>query len=182
MKKLNIIIMFGAFIVITVLLGINTNKMYQKQKHFETASEVIEQLKSNPLTVIDAKRGSSETNELKECLSERKRLTSSQFNFQKMEIEKVEELSEKQKQLILKDYDARRNEFSKRRVITKEEPVRLNVTVYDNYYMQNGTIEYNNPQNINLDLVFIDESEGLVIDYIMQDNTEKSTEEGNKDA
>ena len=99
-----------------------------------------------------------------------------------MEIQKVEELSEKQKQSILQDYNVLRNQFTKRRVITKEEPVRLNVTAYNSYYMENGTIQYIDPQKLTLDFVLIDEGEGLVIDYIMQSNLEKVNEEGNKDA
>ena len=182
MKKSTIIIVLGIFIVVTAFLGINNEKMYRKQKHFETTNEVIEQLKNNPLTAIDEKRNISETNELKECFSERKRLTYSTFNFQKMEIKKVEELSEKQRQAILQDYNVLRSQFSKRRAITTEEPVRLNVTVYNSYYMENGNIQYNDPQKLTLDFVLIDEGEGLVIDYIMQSNLESVNEEGNKDA
>jgi len=181
MKKSNIIIVLGIFVVVTVFLGINNEKMYQKQKHFETINEVLEQLKNKPLTAFNEKGYISETNELKECLSERKRLTYSSFDYQKVEIQKLEELSEKKKQSILQEYEEFRNKFSKRRVITKEEPVRLNVTVY-NSYIQDGTIKYNEPQNIKLDLVLIDEGEGLVIDYIRQSNKDQADEEGNKDA
>ena len=56
MKKSTIIIVLGIFIVVTAFLGINNEKMYQKQKHFETTNEVIEQLKNNPLAAIDEKK------------------------------------------------------------------------------------------------------------------------------
>ena len=92
MKKSTIIIALGIFIVVTALLGMNNEKMYQKEKNFETTSEVLQQLDNKPLKAIDEKGKFSETNELKECFSERKRLTDSLFNYGKMEIENVEEL------------------------------------------------------------------------------------------
>jgi hypothetical protein len=178
MKKSTIIIVLGIFIVVTTLLGINTEKMYQKEKHFDTTSEVLQQLDNKPLKAIDEKGRFSETNGLKECFSERKRLTNTLFNYGKIEIENVEELNENEKKSILKEYDTFRNNFSKRRVITKEEPVRLNVNVYYSYVRQ-GMIKHDNSHKLKLDLVFVDEGEGLVIDYIMEN---KSVEEGKKDA
>lgn len=181
MKKSTIVIILGAFIVITALLGINTNTMYQKKKSFNSATEVIAQLKNNQLTAFDKNGDLKETDELKECFSERKRLTYSGFNSDKVEIEKEETLTEEQKRSILKEYDTFRNNFSKRRVITKEEPIRLNIIDYS-LYLENGTIKYSNPKKIKLDLVLIDEGEGLVIDYIMRNNTNEMNEEGNQDA
>lgn len=181
MKKSTIIIVLGIFIVVTTLLGINTEKMYQKEKHFDTTSEVLQQLDNKPLKAIDEKGRFSETNELKECFSERKRLTNARFNYGKIEIENVEELNEDQKKSILKEYDTFRNNFSKRHVITKEEPVRLNVNAYYSYVRQ-GMIKNDNSHKLKLDLVFVDEGEGLVIDYIMESNSDKSVEEGKADA
>lgn len=181
MKKSTVIISLGFFIVVTAFLGMNTGKMYQKQKHFETTSEVLQQVEGKQLRTIDENGISSETNDVKECYSERKRLTNSQFDYGKIEIEKVEELSESQKQYILNDYDRLRNEFTKRRVITKEEPVRLDATVYDAYTYQ-GKIIYREPRKLKIDLVLVDEGEGLVVDYIMQYRHVEADQEGNKDA
>lgn len=182
MKKSTIIIALGFFIVITAFLGMNNEKMYQKQKRFETSSEVFQQIDNKSLKVIDEKGDCIEINDLRECLSERKRLTESKFEYGKIEIETVEELGEKQKRSILKEYEQFRGEFSKRRAITKEEPIRLNATVYNNYYEMNGTVEYGNPQKIKLDFVLIDEGEGLVIDYIMENHSDRFDEEGEEDA
>ena len=181
MKKSTIVVVLGIFIVVTALLGANNNKMYQKQKHFETTNEILEQLETKTLIAIDNDGRISETNDLKECFSERKRLTYSEFNFAKIELEKVEELDENQKQVILKDYEKLRREFTKRRPITKEEPVRLDVKAYDTY-MEQGKLKYSEPREFELDLVLIDEGEGLVIDYIVEKRSEKFSEEGNKDA
>ena len=182
MKKSTIVIVLGLFSVVTAFLGISTDeKMYQKEKHFETSNDILQQLEGKQLRAIDDKGRFSETNNLKECFSERKRLTNSQFNYGKIEIEKVEELSENQKQFILKDYDKLRNKFTKRRVITKEEPIRLETNVYQSYIEQ-GKLNYSKPKKRIIDLVLVDEGEGLVIDYIMEYNPEQLKQEGNKDA
>ena len=112
-----------------------------------------------------------------ECISERKRLTNSKLDYGKIEILSVEELKDEDKQGILKDYNTRRNQFTKRREITKEEPVRVNANAWYSH-MENGKRTYNNPRKLELDLVLVDEGEGLVIDYLI----EKRNVEENKDA
>lgn len=182
MKKSTIVVVLGFFIVITALLGMNNEKMYQKQKHFESVNEVLQQLNNKPLKTFNEKGIFTESNDLKECFSERKRLTDLKFDYGKMEITKVEELDDNEKQEILKEYNTRRNEFSKRRGITKEEPIRIDVEVWHSYAEQGKSI-YRNHRNLKLDLVFIDEGEGLVIDYIMEKNNEKlNNDEVNEDA
>ena len=181
MKKSTIIIALGIFIVVTAFLGMSNEKMYQKQKHFETTSEIVDQLKNNPIKAIDEKGNFSETDQFKECLSERIRLTDSQFNYTKIETEKVEELSEKQKQSVLEKYEALRNKFSKRRVIKKEEVLRLDVNAYRLYGNQANASERKSDK-LKLDLVLVDEGEGLVIDYIVERHDQKLDEEGNEDA
>jgi len=182
MKKSTIVVVLGFFIVITAFLGMNDEKMYQKQKHFETVDEVLQQLDNKPLEVFDEKGILTESKELKECFSERKRLTELRFNYGKIEITKVGELRDNDKQEILKEYNTFRNEFSKRREITREEPVTIYVDAWHSN-IENGKRVYSNPRKRKIDLVFIDEGEGLVIDYIMEKNNEKlNNEEGNKDA
>jgi hypothetical protein len=182
MKKSTIIIAIGIFIIVTAALGMNNKKMYQKQKHFETADEVIQQLKDNPLMIIDKEGNLSETDELKECLSERKRLTYSYFNYGKIDIKNIDNLNETEKKGILQKYEILRSNFSKRRPITKEEPIRLTI---DAYYsdIEEGTVKYKNAgEKLNLDLILIDEGEGLVIDYVMENSRDKFREKGNEDA
>ena len=56
MKKSTIVIVLGFFIVVTAFLGMSTNeKMYQKQKHFETSSEILQQMENKSLKAIDEK-------------------------------------------------------------------------------------------------------------------------------
>ena len=177
MKKSTIVVILGFFIVITGLLSMNDEKVYKKQKHFETVNEVLQQLDNKPLKAYDEKFDYNATNELMECISERKRLTNSKLDYGKIEILSVEELKDEDKQGILKDYNTRRNRFTKRREITKEEPVRVNANAWYSH-MENGKRTYNNPRKLELDLVLVDEGEGLVIDYLI----EKRNVEENKDA
>ncbi|OVE67069.1 hypothetical protein CCS79_15525 [Clostridium diolis] len=164
MKKSTIIIMFGIVIIVTAFLGMDNNKMYQKQKHFETVNEVLDQLNDKPLKAIDDTGKLTETNEFKECFSERKRLTNFEFNFSKVNIEKVCDLNEKDKSEMLIEYDGFRNNFSKRRPITREEPVSLIVDAYNYSSLKEKD---DRSQKLKVNLVFVDEGEGLVIDYIM---------------
>lgn len=177
MKKSTIIVILGFFIVITGVLSMNDEKVYKKQKHFETVNEVLQQLDNTPLNSYDEKFSLNETNELKECISERKRLTDSKLDYGKIEILNVEELKDEDKQGLLKDYNTLRNQYSKRREITKEEPVRINANAWYSH-TENGRRVYSEPRKIELDLVFVDEGEGIVIDYLM----ERRIVEENKDA
>ena len=155
----------------------NDEKVYKKQKHFETVNEVLQQLDNKPLNSYDEKFSLNETNDLKECISERKRLTDSKLDYGKIEILNVEELKDEDKQGLLKDYNTLRNQYSKRREITKEEPVRINANAWYTH-MENGRRVYSEPRKLELDLVFVDEGEGIVIDYLM----ERRIVEENKDA
>jgi hypothetical protein len=114
-----------------------------------------------------------------ECISERKRLTNSKLDYGKIEILNVEELKDEDKHGILKDYDKLRNQYTKRREITKEEPVRVNANAWYSH-MENGKRVYSNPRKLELDLVLVDEGEGFVIDYLMERRNVEV--EGNKDA
>ena len=78
-----------------------------------------------------------------------------------------EDLSNDDKQGILKEYNAFRNQFSKRREVTKEESVRIEAKAW-NSHIRNGKSVYDDPRKLELDLVLVDEGEGLVIDYIME--------------
>jgi hypothetical protein len=179
MKKSKIIIALGLFALLTAYLGMSGEKMYQKQKHFQTTDEIIQQISDKPLKMVDDRGILVDTNEFKECFSERKRLTDIQFYYGEIDIEKVNTLNENQKKVILDEYDGLRSNFSKSHEITKEEPIRLTVTAYYDMYSGQGTIKYDRPQKLIFDMVAIDEGEGLVIDYIKY---YKSQEEGNVDA
>lgn len=167
MKKSTILVGVGAFIVVTSLLCINSDgKMYQKQKQFQTANEVLEQLENNPILARNEKGSMTETDQFKECLSKRKRLTESQFNFSNLTIEKIEDLNEKEKEALIEDYNELQENFSKKREIKNVEPIRLDTTI--NYPSYNNGEYQEIGEKCKLDLILVDEGEGLVIDYVVQ--------------
>lgn len=180
MKKSTILVGVGAFIVVTSLLCINGDgKMYQKQKQFQTANEVLEQLENNPILARNEKGNMTETDQFKESLSKRKRLTESQFYFANLTIENIEDLDEKQKEALIEDYNKLQENFSKERDFKKIEPVRLDATInypsYSSNYQETG-------KKCKIDLVLVDEGEGLVIDYIVQYATEEQKDKGDINA
>lgn len=179
MKKLTIAISAGIFVVITGLLCMNTDgKMYQKQKHFESVNDLLLQLENSKLQEIDTNGDMHETNDFQECLSKRKRLTFSEINFEKMKIEKIEELDEDKKKSIIEDYDKMQQRLSLPYKPMKIQPVRLDIQgtypAFNDYNSE--STEYK------VDMVVVDEGEGMVIDYYVEHNVEdnKSKEEGRK--
>jgi len=166
MNKSIIAAVIGGFVVVTALLCMNPNeKMYQKQKHFDTANDVLIQLGNNDILDVDKNEEVHETSAFKECLSKRKRLTYSQVNFQKMKIEKIEELDEEKKKSIIEDYTKLQERLAMSYTPTKIEPVRLDVKAISPYKDENGnTIE----NDFIIDLVMVDEGEGMVIDYYVE--------------
>ena len=77
MKKSIIVAVVGGVVVVTTLLCMNSDeKMYQKQKHFDTANDVIMQLGNNEILEFDKNEEGHETSAFKECLSKRRRPSS----------------------------------------------------------------------------------------------------------
>jgi len=166
MNKSIIAAVIGGFVVVTALLCMNPNeKMYQKQKHFDTANDVLIQLGNNDILDVDKNEEVHETSAFKECLSKRKRLTYSQVNFQKMKIEKIEELDEQKNKSLLEDYNKLQERLSMPYKPIKTEPVRLDVKGISSYKDENGNAIEN---DFIIDLVMVDEGEGMVIDYYVQ--------------
>lgn len=171
MKKSIIAIGVGAFVVVTTLLCMNSDeKMYQKQKHFDAVNDVLIQLETNKILESDRSGKLRETNEFQECLSKRKRLTFSEINFQTIKIEKIEELDEEKKKSLIEDYNKAQERLHMPYKPTKIESVRLEVEAIRPYKDENGNAITTN--NI-IDLVMVDEGEGMVIDYYVENYIEK---------
>lgn len=174
MKKMKVIAGILLFILTTVMLCSNDEKMYIKKKHFDSTEQIINILDNNELVNIN-KRGFGDKNSdiYNECLSKRKRLTDDDFQYVKMDIKQVEKLNDKQKKAIIKNYDkASANYKNTDQKITRKEAVRIKATVY------NSNIYCNDPEIKDEDkfwdsiitMVLIDEGEGLVIDYITEEH------------
>jgi len=165
LKKSIIAAGVGAFVVITTLLCVNSDgKLYQKQKHFDTVSDVLTQLETNKILELDSYGKVHETNDFKECLSKRKRLTYSQVDFQEIHIEKIEELDEQKKKSLIEDYNKAQERLDMPYKPTKIEAIRLDIK---------GTFPHEDddnriPKDFIIDLVMVDEGEGMVIDYYIE--------------
>lgn len=168
MKKSTLVVLIGGFIFLTAFLGpLSSEKMYKKQKNFNTPEEIIKILNTKPiLTVKDSVRGGLEDSEdLSECLSVRKRLTGSDFGYAKIDVKEVIQLDKKSEKDLLDYYSKLRERFSKRLPINREKAVRLKINTYYYTNERTGEVEKIRDDNI-LDLVLIDEGEGYVIDFI----------------
>lgn len=177
MKKSIVAMGVGIFTLVTILLCVNTeNPMYQKKKHFDTVNDVLMQLETNKIKA-DNRNSEKETDEFQECLSKRKRLTYSEFNFERIKIEKIEELEDEKKKYLIGEYNKIQEKLSMPYKTTKIQPVRLDVK--GTYPYKDA---YGNPvqRDSVIDLVMVDEGEGMVIDYYVQHDIEnKDNEEEN---
>lgn len=173
MKKIKIIAGILLSILVTIMLSSSDEKMYVKKQHFDSTEEIINILDNNEFVNIN-KRGFLDKNSdiYNECLSKRKRLTDDDFEYVKMDIKEVEKLNDKQKKAIIKNYDkVSANYKNTDQKITRKEAVRIKATVY------NSNIYYDDPEIKDEDkfwdsiitMVLIDEGEGLVIDYITEE-------------
>lgn len=175
MKKSIIAAGVGAFALVTSLLCMNPHgKMYQKQKHFDSVNDVLMQMENNKILENNEQGVEKETNDFKECLSKRKRLTFSQINFEKIKIEKIEELDEKQKQSLLKDYNKVQEKLSLPYKLEKIEPVRLDIK--GTYFKYKDGVKDTAQKDFIIDLVMVDEGEGMVIDYYIQHANENDSD------
>lgn len=177
MKKGKIVIGVIGFLLITILLGTNSENIYMKKKHFNTTNELLYELESNKLHKYNKQGYREETDEFKECLSKRKRLTYSDFNPSKIEIKEIFDLDEKSKKTILDDYyNFTENYLVSNRKINAIEPIRFNAKVYyDNgvSYEDGEYVESYSEENHEITLVAIDEGEGFVIDYVVSNSKDE---------
>lgn len=180
MKKSKLIIAAGAFLALTLVLGMNQEdtKMYEKKKNFSSSSEILEELNEKPIRSINTKTGSyEETDDVLECFSQRKRLTETDLHYSMMEIKEIIQLSEKQENTMVDAYNKLRENYSKRRPVSKTEAVRIKVQPYYIDYSEDGQDEYTPKDSMRyLNLVLVDEGEGMVIDYISESDELNSIE------
>lgn len=180
MKKSKIVIAAGAFLALTLILGMQQKdtKMYEKQKNFSSSSEILEQLNNKPLRALNIEKGRvEETYDTLECFSQRKRLTDSDLNYSKIEIKENIKLTDEQQQSIINQYNKLRLSYSKRKPVSKTEAVRIKIQPYYTGYSEEGQEVYE-PQDqlVYMNLVFVDEGEGMVIDYISESSEQDSIE------
>lgn len=180
MKKSKMMIVAGAFLALTLVLGMQQedNKMYEKKRSFSSSSEILEELNNKSLRAYDTKSGrNKEKDEVLECFSQRKRLTDTDLNYSKMEIKEIVQLSEKQENTIVDRYNSLRKNYTKANPVSKTEAVRIKVQPYYMEYSGDGQEKYIQRDDlVYMNLIFVDEGEGMVIDYIKESDQIDSIE------
>lgn len=172
MKKSIVAIGVGIFVVVTILLCMDSDeKMYQKKKHFDTVNDVLVQLENNNIRKINSIGRKEETDEFLECLSKRKRLTDSQMYFQNLKINKVKELNDEEKKELIEDYNKIQKKLNMPYKPIKIEPVRLEAEEIFPYKDENGEVS---KKECDIDFIMVDEGEGMVIDYYVEGKDKNS--------
>ncbi|MBS5927750.1 MAG: hypothetical protein KIC66_11805 [Clostridium sp.] len=168
MKKSMMIALSGLFVVVTIMLCTNTNKVYEKKKYFSSPNEIIDIINHKQLGALNKDGVFVTTSDFKECLSKRKRVTDSNFNYYKIDGEILpENNTEDSKKVIVDNYKNGISRLEGYTVPEKLEVLTLTGIGYStsDLYIQNKEVECSNPENIDINIVFIDEGEGWVIDY-----------------
>lgn len=159
MKSIKILIFAGIFIIITSLICFTgRGEVYKKKIYYNSPEEVINVLNSKPLNAYEGREGSYfnlvNTDDFKECLSKRKRTTGSLMHFSTLNLSIEKDFNEEE---IRNDYISRVQNLKDYKVSDNIKPYLLKGT-YGTPYGQYG--------KINMYMVFIDEGEGYVIDYV----------------
>lgn len=174
MRKSFKVIVLGIVVIITVMLMCKSgNKAYEKKLTFNSIDEIIEILNNNPLEARDKSGANITSNIFSECLSKRKRICGHNLEYSKIKLKYNEEKNTKEvKNKVISEY----LNMCKENLKGYERPKKIDARIYD----FKGTYTYDDYEcKGEINLVFIDEGEGWVIDYFMisEYSEEEETEE-----
>ncbi|MBW6409393.1 hypothetical protein [Clostridium weizhouense] len=181
MRKSTLIVALGLFIVITGLLCISSeNKVYQKERYFNNPTEILEQLQNNKLIVFNQKGEEQESKQFSECLSLRKRIAGSQIYYETISNIKLQELTDKQKKIIEDNYKNSIKKIKNYGEKNNIQAVRFTADVTRPIYTYKSDVEHSDIKSKVIDMVFVDEGEGTVIDYFIESSLDEDNniEEG----
>lgn len=165
MKKSRIVTFVGTFIIVTVLFStVGKNCTYEKRINFTSTKDLLEELNSKPLAAFKNENKNQYnivySDNFNECLSKRKRITSSGIEYSKLNVKTNDNgNSEEDKKRIRDNYLSLGKNIKSFNEPEKMEAYNL-VGTCENIYTKNM-------EKINMDVVMIDEGEGWVIDYFM---------------
>lgn len=157
--------------MLTSMLCIKSKNTFIKEKVFNTPEEVVKYLDNKPLMVRN-NFNYEESTHLKEAVSKRKRVYGSSINFEKIHFDEIIQISKEDEKRILSKYENKCKNIKGYNPSSKRIPMIVKANVYKSIYEydENDGVK----ESINAELVFIDEGEGFVIDYIIYETTNKS--------
>ncbi|MBD7912413.1 MULTISPECIES: hypothetical protein [Clostridium] len=165
MKKSKVLTLVGILIIITVILAtVGKSHSYEKKMHYNSTDEVIAELNSKPLAAFKDNRkihgNIIYSDSFYECLSKRKRVTCPAIDYSKLNVRvNNEKNNEENKERIKAKYISLGRNINSFKETEKIEACSLTGTSEDLYDKSVNKID--------MDVVFIDEGEGWVIDYFM---------------
>lgn len=163
MKSIKVLIFAGVFIIITSLICFTgRERIYEKKIIYNSPEEIIDVLNTKTLSAPEKDGGYNSnivnTDDFKECLSRRKRITGTNVNFSTLNVTIDENYDEQE---IINNYLNNARNLNNYNLSDKMKAYALSGTYTNRYNMTKG--------NIKLNIVFVDEREGYVIDFIQCD-------------
>lgn len=161
----------GALIVSTVLLCSGGTKVYEKKLTFDSIEQIVNILDSEVISAYDNKDNQKFTDIYLECLSKRKRISGSNMNHYSsfnLEVDSERDNELIKEEIIANYLQLNKDNMKNNNVPNKIEAISVKGTATIMYSMNYYDIGENAKENeeVKMDLVFIDEGEGWVIDYM----------------
>lgn len=159
MSKIKLIVFLGIFIVATSVMCLSGEKsVYEKKVHFNSPEEIIEVLNTKTLVAHVKEENFYDerikTDDFNECLSRRKRVTDFYMPFYELDLQIDENYDEKS---IINDYIQKiKNNMHNYEIRNDLKAYSLKGTAHDSF---------NELKDVKINIVFLDEGEGYVIDY-----------------
>lgn len=160
MKKVGLIV--GTIVILSSILSyciVTSEKMYTKKEHFSTPEEIVNVLNSSTLSIYKEGTGIIYSDQFYECLSKRKRITSPLISWKSVELKLGDKNSEEDKKKAIDLYTTEVQRMGKYKLADYIDSVNLTGTCIDSF---NPNVK----RNVDINLILIEEGEGLVIDGI----------------
>lgn len=166
-------------VCILALCMVGGENAYVKKKRFSSVDEIVNVLNTSPLSVVDidgTRNKQIYSDDFYECLSKRKRLTDPGVSWKTVNLTISEDFSDKEKKDLIETYVNQVIRMKKYKMPENIQAVNLKGTYVDVY-------DPESIRNYEVNVIFIDEGEGLVIDgfypkrdYLQNDNTKNRGE------
>ncbi|SFU70320.1 hypothetical protein SAMN04487886_11093 [Clostridium sp. DSM 8431] len=159
MKKVKVSVFVGVFIILTSVICFSEEEsVYKKKVHFDSPKEIIDVLNTKNLSAYSGEGNHYgrlvNTDDYKECLSKRKRTTKTVDYFKNLDLTVDESYDEEE---IIEEYKKVTQNLNNYKIGDNLKAYYLKGKCSD-YHKISGTIE--------IKVVFCDEGEGFVIDYM----------------